>query len=271
MESGCSQVIGELRSHRVRCRTPRWHSPACGMKRSRTPASRQTRPRGILSTPNESRRTIVAPIKDAGPDDNLPGLPRIPEATGDPNGTPLPGSVQLSDARLLASVGIGAESRATASDVPANLEYRKALAYARRYARSANGDYRRFTNDCTNFISQVMRTAGWRNDDGWYQSDGNWWYHNYYQTYTWAGAENWSRFAPKRTDPLTNVWHMLIIDVLQIDYADDGNMNHTMVLTAYSSGDLFLSWHSPDDVLDRSLKSVLATLPSDARLYAYRT
>jgi hypothetical protein len=204
-------------------------------------------------------------------DDNVPSGPKTPTASANASESPLPGSVALSDARvnpLLQVSGVDGGTSAQ-TDVPAGMNYYNMRNYALTHALSYNSDFRSFTNDCTNFISQIMRTGGWKHDTGWYRSDGNWWYNSANQTYTWAGAENWSRFAPRRTDALTNVWHMAVTDVLQIDFSRDDHMDHSMMVTGYSGSDLLMSYHTSDHK-NESLKSIINRYPN-AWYYAYRT
>lgn len=120
-----------------------------------------------------------------------------------------------------------------------------------------NSQYRIFTqNDCTNFVSQALRYAGWTEVTGFYQSDGAWWY-NYYlpiQTYSWGGAQNWSNFVSRSgrgylTDSVRNLQRG---DILQADWNNDGIADHTMIVTKRDAqGNIFLTYHSVNEQ-DRS-------------------
>lgn len=153
---------------------------------------------------------------------------------------------------------------------PKNMCYGCMVDYAYKHYKNYNKNYRVFkSNDCTNFISQIMRRGGWKYDLGWYRSNSNWWYNSMNQTHTWAGAENWSRFAPKRTNRLANVWSLSLADVLQMDFNRDGTMDHSMVVTKTTSKDIYLTYHSAD-TKDRPLRAILKKHPR-AKYYAYRT
>ncbi len=153
---------------------------------------------------------------------------------------------------------------------PKNMCYPCMRDYAYAHYKNYNSNYRVFKgNDCTNFISQIMRRGGWKHDTGWYRSNANWWYNSGNQTYTWAGAENWSKFAPKRTDRLANVWAMGLADVLQLDFNRDGTMDHSMLVTKVTSKDIYLTYHSTN-TKNRSLRAILKKYPR-AYYYAYRT
>lgn len=157
-----------------------------------------------------------------------------------------------------------------AGAVPAGLNYPAMVNYALQYWSSYNTSYRTFSNDCTNFISQVLRRGGWDFDYGWYRSSNNWWYNSWNQTWTWAGAENWSRFAPRRTTFLDNTYRLLPSDMMQMDFDRNGNMNHSMVVTSKSSSGMpYFTYHTTN-TKNRSMASIYSSYPN-AWYYAYRT
>lgn len=143
--------------------------------------------------------------------------------------------------------------------------------YAKRYAYSYNPAYRSFASDCTNFISQAMSAGGWTMVSGVRTSNSAWFYNWLYQSYTWAGAHNWYFFArgSGRTRYLSNVWYMLLADVLQMDFSRDGQIDHTMIVTVVGTSDLYLTYHSTN-TLNRSLRSLIAQYPN-SWYYAHRT
>ncbi|GLY04083.1 MULTISPECIES: amidase domain-containing protein [Actinoplanes] len=165
-----------------------------------------------------------------------------------------------------------AEGTFSAQAIPKGLCYSCIVKYARKYAKNRNKDYRDFTKkggDCTNFVSQALRAGGWKNDTGWYRSDKNWWYNWANQTYTWTSAERWSRFAPRRTKALTNVWQLSLADVLQVDFNRDGRIDHTTIVTKVTKKEIYLSYHT-NNTLDKPLSSFLKAYPN-GWFYAYRT
>ncbi|MEW1545190.1 amidase domain-containing protein [Streptomyces tsukubensis] len=159
----------------------------------------------------------------------------------------------------------------------AGYDYNKMVAYANKHWKNYNGDYRKYGNDCTNFISQVMRAGGWGETGSVINRKKNkvWFYGSFKWTtsYTWAGAENWYWFGikhSKRTKSLGNVWDMGRADVLQIDF--DGNnkiIDHTMVVTKLYRGNIYLTYHT-NDTHNKSLAKILAENPR-ANYYAHRT
>jgi hypothetical protein len=147
--------------------------------------------------------------------------------------------------------------------------YTAMVNYAATYWDVYSRSYRAFSNDCTNFISQALRYGGWGFDYGLYTLSGNWWYNAYNQTYTWAAAENWSRFAPKRTNWLSSVWYLAKADILLADWDRNGNKNHAMIVTVRSSSMVYLTYHT-FDTLNKPLSLILRDNPN-AWYYAART
>jgi hypothetical protein len=119
--------------------------------------------------------------------------------------------------------------------------------YANAYWSNYNTSYRSFTNDCTNFVSQAMRAGGWADNNGPYIDDHYWWYSALNQTFSWAGAENWYKYArvySGRVTALTNVYSLRPGDVLQVKYSGYTVIDHSMIVTQYTGGEVYLTYHS---------------------------
>lgn len=244
--------------------------------------------------------TIVVSDVPGAPDDPAPGLYEPDNALGSTSGTrvaasqcgvangcdatdavdssatefapslieqlPYPAEPKVSIPEVATYVG----TNVNAAGPPPGMNYGAMVNYALTYWSTYNTNYRSFNNDCTNFISQVLRRGGWDYDNGWYRSNNNWWYNSWNQTYSWAGAENWSRFAPRRTTWLDNVWRQMPSDIMQMDFDRNGNKNHSMVATARNSnGQIYFTYHTTN-TKNRSLSSILNSYPN-AWYYAYRT
>lgn len=149
--------------------------------------------------------------------------------------------------------------------------YTAMVNYVEQYWDTYNPSYRSFGNDCTNFMSQALKVGGWDFDYGWYRSSGNWWYNSSNQTYTWAGAENWSKFAPKRSYTMDSIWKMVPSDIMQMDFDRNGVMNHGMMVTYRMSdgSNLYITQHTTD-YHNRSVRTILYFYPN-ALYYAWRT
>ncbi|MFV0633464.1 amidase domain-containing protein [Demequina sp.] len=120
--------------------------------------------------------------------------------------------------------------------------------YARKYALTPNRYYRTYTSDCTNFVSQAVRAGGWSFKNGWYRSNGAWYYSSTGVTsFTWAGAENWFRFArveSKRAKTITRFSQVVPGDIIQVKFKGKSNIGHSMVVTGVSKGEIYVSYHS---------------------------
>lgn len=123
--------------------------------------------------------------------------------------------------------------------------------YARYYALWPNWSFRYFPDDdCTNFISQAVLAGGWPMRWGYYRSIARWWYNQDNQTWTWINAERFWRFT--RHDDRAYVgwsWYWLWIgDVIQIDFDNDGVIDHSMMVTwddgAWGGADIYVSYHT---------------------------
>ena len=151
-------------------------------------------------------------------------------------------------------------------------------AYAERYWDNYNPEFRTFADtggDCTNFISQAMRAGGWTMVYGYYLDDNSWWY-NFFplvnQARAWINVQYWYAFAAlrsHRTYILARPEDMLLADVLQMDFTNNGSKDHTMIVTWVAFGDRYLTYHTTD-TYRRSLSSLKTSFPN-ARWYPHRT
>lgn len=211
---------------------------------------------------------------------NTGALPPITEAigvvaTGDPKWeAPGTSSIERPAGNLPPDAkGVTLQGAISVMAIPPGLNYTAMVNYAVKYWTNYNPAYRSFAGshgDCTNFISQVLREGGWAFKTGLWTDDNNWWYNALNQTHSWAGAENWSHFAPQRTTALTNIWQMSIADVLQLDFNKDGIMDHTMVVTKKTSSEIYMTYHTTD-TLNRPLSELQALYANSAWWYSYRT
>ncbi|MFD0394131.1 amidase domain-containing protein [Streptomyces nogalater] len=160
----------------------------------------------------------------------------------------------------------------------ASYNYSKMEHYANQYWDDHNPAFRTYSgNDCTNFLSQIMRAGGWHNAGvsiAQRSSNKVWFYGSSAITtsYTWGGAENWYWFAvkhSKRTKVLRSVWDMLTTDVLQADWNRNGVIDHSMFVTKKYRGVPYLTYHTTD-THNKSLKKILSDAPR-AFYYAHRT
>jgi len=147
-----------------------------------------------------------------------------------------------------------------------------AVNYALTYWSSYNtSQYRSYSNDCTNFVSQSVRAGGWPFDETGDRTLPDTWYYGSFTfttSYSWAGAHNFNQFFNQsgRGFVATYFEDMLTGDVLQADFEPDGNIQHSMVVTSKDANNtLYLTYHTNDN-RNRPLPDLLAIYPN-ARWY----
>lgn len=146
-----------------------------------------------------------------------------------------------------------------------------AVNYALTYWSTYNSQYRSYTNDCTNFVSQAVRAGGWPFDETGDRTLPDTWYYGSFTfttSYSWAGAHNFNQFFNQsgRGFVATYFEDMLTGDVLQADFEPDGNIQHSMVVTAKDANNtLYLTYHT-NNTKNRPLPDLLAIYPN-ARWY----
>lgn len=124
----------------------------------------------------------------------------------------------------------------------------EAKRYAIKYAKQYNSKYRRFDNDCTNFVSQCLKAGGWEHEGGWYRDTTSWYYYFYNQTWTWVNAHYlyWFLQYSNRSEPGNGTMSLSVGDLVFADWNFDGHIDHTMIVTYKSRSDIFLSYHTTD-------------------------
>ena len=139
-----------------------------------------------------------------------------------------------------------------------------AASYATKWWSSTNSTYGRFSNDCTNFVSQALLAGGWKmatgssycgnrksNDVWWFKQDGcdrTWPIPNVNASHTWGGAQNFYQFvkASGRGSRAKSVSDLNVGDVLQADWDNNGNISHTMIVTKSTPTNTYLTYHTSD-------------------------
>lgn len=124
-------------------------------------------------------------------------------------------------------------------DSPERLAYtydrRKAVQYAERWWNDFNPAYRKYTDDCTNFISQCLQTGGiptWGNPNrakGWWMSGKSW-------SYSWTTAHAFYLLLASssgiRTRRVSNPQELNLGDIICIDFEGNGRFDHSLIVTA---------------------------------------
>lgn len=113
----------------------------------------------------------------------------------------------------------------------------EAVRYAERWWNDYNPVYRRFTNNCTNFISQCLR-AGGAPMTGYPDRGKGWWYQGNNWSYSWAVAHSfrWYLSGAKtglRGEERPSAKDLEIGDVICYDFDGDGRWQHTTIVVAF--------------------------------------
>ncbi|MFE0023179.1 amidase domain-containing protein [Amycolatopsis sp. NPDC059021] len=136
-----------------------------------------------------------------------------------------------------------------------------AVAYARKYAIDYNQRYERFTNDCTNFVSQALRAGGWSDVGHGDNAPDQWWEYLIRDTFpvhsnTWTVAQSFADFGYQYSHRLRGYAGEapLPADVILTDWENgsDGHIDHAIIITENQPGNvddwskIKVTYHSND-------------------------
>ncbi len=112
----------------------------------------------------------------------------------------------------------------------------KAVQYAERWWNDYNPAFRKFTDDCTNYISQCLY-AGGAPMRGYPNRSQGWWYRGDNWSYSWAVAHSlrWYLGTSKtglRAREVADPRELQLGDVICYDFEGDGRFNHNTIVTA---------------------------------------
>jgi hypothetical protein len=113
---------------------------------------------------------------------------------------------------------------------------REAVRYAELWWDDYNPEYRKFTNNCTNFVSQCLR-AGGASMSGHSDRSKGWWYRSANWSYSWsvAHALRWHLSGSKsglRGVERESAVELEPGDVICYDFDGDGRWQHTTIVVA---------------------------------------
>ena len=125
------------------------------------------------------------------------------------------------------------------NEEPERLAYtydrRRAIQYAERWWNDFNPAYRKFTDDCTNFICQCLHAGGipmWGRPNrvkGWWMSGKSW-------SYSWTTAHAFYLLLASsvgiRTKRVSNPQELNVGDIICIDFEGTGRFDHSLIVTA---------------------------------------
>ncbi|MBN8192692.1 amidase domain-containing protein [Bacillus sp. NTK074B] len=110
-----------------------------------------------------------------------------------------------------------------------------AVQYAERWWNSYNPAYKKFENDCTNYISQCLH-AGDAPMRGYPTQGKGWWMRNQSWSYSWTVANSLRWYIPNSTIGLRgrlveDPKELKLGDVICYDFEGDGRFDHTTIVT----------------------------------------
>ena len=117
-----------------------------------------------------------------------------------------------------------------------NYDRMAVVKYAERWWNSYNPNYKKFENDCTNFISQCIH-AGGAPMTGYPNRGSGWWMQNNNWSYSWTVANALRIFlsgskSGLQAKEVNSASDLLAGDVICYDFEGDGKYNHTTVVVA---------------------------------------
>lgn len=112
----------------------------------------------------------------------------------------------------------------------------EAVRYAERWWNDYNPQYKKFENNCTNFISQCLR-AGGAPMTGYPKRNKGWWFQSNNWSYSWAVAHafRWYLSGAKsglRTKEESSPEQLIKGDVICYDFDGDGRWQHSTIVVA---------------------------------------
>ncbi|MCU9593525.1 amidase domain-containing protein [Caldibacillus thermolactis] len=127
------------------------------------------------------------------------------------------------------------ESRDMETRTPYRYDRRKAVQYAERWWNDYNPAYKKFTDDCTNYISQCLH-AGGAPMRGFPNRNSGWWYNNNNWSYSWSVAHALNLYLGTsktglRAKEVEDPRELQLGDVICYDFEGDGRFNHNTIVT----------------------------------------
>ena len=111
----------------------------------------------------------------------------------------------------------------------------KAVQYAERWWNTHNPAYKKFENNCTNYISQCLH-AGEAPMRGYPNKGTGWWLRSNNWSYSWTVAHSLRLYLPNsksglRAREVSSPDQLLLGDVICYDFEGDGRYNHNTIVT----------------------------------------
>lgn len=117
----------------------------------------------------------------------------------------------------------------------------KAVQYAERWWNEFNPQYYKFTDDCTNYISQCLHAG---NIPMWGEPNKNrgWWIRGKSWSYTWTTAHSLYYLLKAgvgiRTKEVQKAEELNLGDIICIDFEGNGRFDHNLIVTAKDQNEM---------------------------------
>ncbi len=111
-----------------------------------------------------------------------------------------------------------------------------AVQYAERWWNDYNPKYKKFTDNCTNFISQCLH-AGGAPMHGYPNRNKGWWFQNNNWSYSWSVANALRLYLGNsqkglQAEEVSSPRELLLGDIICYDFEGDGRFNHNTIIVA---------------------------------------
>jgi len=131
---------------------------------------------------------------------------------------------------------IETESNANEERLSYQYDRLKAVQYAETWWNSYNPKYIKFTDDCTNFISQCLHEGGGPMR-GYPNRGKGWWMQNKNYSYSWAAAHGLMQYLSNsksglRAKQVGSPLELKLGDIICLDFQGDGRFDHNTIVTA---------------------------------------
>jgi hypothetical protein len=116
------------------------------------------------------------------------------------------------------------------------------------YSRSMGGCYDCWY-DCTNFVSQVIKTGGIKERVGRYDWFDYWFYNDDQPSLTWGLAHSFYKHmkSVRQAQNATLPSDLQVGDIISVDFEGDGDIDHSVVITKIQNGQIYATYHSSDN------------------------
>jgi hypothetical protein len=119
-----------------------------------------------------------------------------------------------------------------------------AVWYADQYWNSYNPHFLKFTDDCTNYISQCLLAGGIPMTSGTENPSVGWWYHRrgkagHHWSYSWSVAHSFYWYlrgkhkTGPRADAVKSPTDLRLGDIICYDFEGNGVWNHNTIVTRF--------------------------------------